>query len=451
MVATRQASAPVAPTPQMIASWDVAQRRAYYNSLPANQRGKVMADYATYRDRMNRAYMQNTFRQLSICPPQSGNALSQVYAVGTQLTYNVKTAQNAFLEGFIVRLDVFLDLAAGTGATYALSDAGVLALINEIDLLYGNMQLRMRPYSLQYYPQITDWLGAIDPFYTVPSGFRSITTLQNYLKNTPTLTAGANREFLLEFYVPLNMFSPVDPRGLLPIMSGETTAQININTCPTLLGNDPIISPLYASGGTGNAVTLNATPGTVQVIACYRDGTTGDGSTKMALDLAGLPTIQWDIDPPLVNLQSGNIFLQKINKAEGLIFCLLSVVDGVNPGKLAAYSNIAVIELAKDSSGTNLFWKYGTGTNISVLEYFAQLRRQFGQDLITEGVIPIVYAPSKAVANPGNLNGTAVLNTRTSGWTDVNYGIQVTATGANASTRVENHLIFINNTGLIAG
>lgn len=451
MVATRQASAPVAPTPQMIASWDVAQRRAYYNSLPANQRGAAMQSYANYRDRMNRAYMQNTFPLLSVCPPQSGNALSQTYAVGDQLTYNVKTAQNAFLEGFIVRVSVNLNLATGTGATYALTDAGALALIQEIDLLYGNTQLRMRPYSLQYYPTITKWLGALDPFYSVPSGFHSDTTLQAYMKSTFPVSTG-NQTYTYEYFVRLNMFSPVDPRGLLPIMSGETTAQININTCPTLMGGDPINNVLYdAGGGSGNAVTLQATPGTIQVIAVYRDGTTGDGSTKMALDLAGLPTIQWDIDPPLNNLQSGDIFLQKINKAEGLIFCLLSVVDGVDPGKFAAYSNIDVIELAKDSAGTNLFWKYGQGTNIDVLEYFAQLRRQFGQDLITEGVIPIVYAPSKAIADPSNLTGSAVLNTRTSGWTDVNYGIQVAAIGNNANPRVENHLIFINNTGLIAG
>lgn len=450
VMAPGRVSAPTALTPQQLANMDVGQRRAYFNSLPASQRASQQAAWNVYRNRMNDEYMRTTLRKYAICPPQSGNALNQPYATGAQLTYNVPTSENAFLEGFLIRVSVNLNFAAGTGATYALTDAGVLALITEIDLLYGNTQMRFRPYILKYLPILLKWMGAIDPFWTPPTGFIQNANVQSYLATTFPVTTG-NQTWTFEFRVPLNILSPTDVRGMLPAMSGETTAQININTAAALMGNDPELSPTFASGGTGNAVTLQGTPGTVQVIAYYRDGVSLMGAARQGLDLSGLATVQWDIDPPLNNLGTGNVFRQRINKAETIAFSLLTVVDGVSAGKFALYSNIQRLELDKDSSGNNVFWAFGNNTNIDVREYFAELRRIYGQDFPTEGFIPIVHATGWSVPDPDNQSGIMYMNTNPSGWTDINYGIQVGATGNNGNPRVVNHLIFINDAGLIAG
>lgn len=443
-------NAPASLTPQQLAAMDVQDRRAYFNSLPPSQRASQQSAWQTYRDRMNDTYMRSTVRHMAICPPQSGNALTQAFATGAQLTYNVPTSENAFLEGFIVRVSVNLNFAAGTGATYALTDAGPLALINEIDVLYGNTQQRFRPYILKYLNILLKWLGQIDPFYTVPTGFISDTNVQTYSTTTTPVTSG-NQTWTFEFRVPMNILSPTDVRGLLPIMSGETTAQVVINTCQSLMGNDAELSPTFASGGTGNSVTLQGSPGTVQVIAYYRDGVSLMGAARQGLDLAGLPTVQWDIDPPLNNLQTGNVFRQRINKAETIAFSILTLLDGVAAGKFSAYSNLQRLELDKDSSGNNVFWAFGNNTNISVLEYFLELRRIFGQDMPQEGIIPLVYAPAWSVPDPDNMTGIMFLNTMPSGWTDINYGVQIGATGSNANPRVVNHLIYINPQGLIAG
>lgn len=452
MAAAPVASAPAPLTPAQLAAMDVNQRRSYFQSLPGDKRQAAQSAYATYRDRQNRNYMLTTIPKLSVCPPQSGNALNQTFALGSQLTYNVKSAENAFLEGFIVQVSVNLNFAVGTGAAYAVSDAGPLALIQEIDLLYGNTQMRFRPHFLREYYTLMKYLGWIDALNSIPTGFNKDNTLQAYINNGQVVTTG-NQTWTFEFYVPCNLLSPVDPRGMLPIMGGETTAQINIICASSLMSNDPILTPVYANGGTGNAVTLQGSAGTVAVLAVYRDGITLAGPARQGLDLSGLPTVQVDMDPPLNNLLSGNIYRQKFNKAEVLAFSFLHVVDGVAAGKLAAYTNMQVLELDKDSSGNNLFWKYGVGTNISVLEFFAQLRRKFGQDIGggREGVIPVVYAPSFNTVDPDSQSGIGFMNTTAKGWTDVNYGLQVGATGANGNPRVENHLIYINPVGLIAG
>lgn len=445
-------SAPTAYTPAQLAAMDVTSRQAYFSSLPNNQQKGAMDAFQSYRNQANRHYMRTTLRKFAVCPPQSGNALSQTYASGQTLTYNVPTAENGFLEGLIFRLTVNLNFAAGTAATYALNPAGVLALIQEIDVLYGNIQMRFRPYVMKYIPLLLNYVGTVEPGFPPLTGAFVDATVNAYAANGGTypVTTG-NQTWTFEFRIPFNLLHPTDVRGMLPIMSGETTAQINVVTAQTLMGNDPILNPIYASGGTGNAVTLQGTPGTVQVLAYYRDGVSLLGPARQGLDITGLPTVQWDIDPPLNNLQSGQVFRQKINKAETIAICLLTLVDGVAQGKYSTYNNITSLELDKDSSGSNVFWKYGLGTNLSVNEFFLEQRRVIGQDMPDEGIIPLVVGPTYSSADPAVLDGIAYMDTRPSGWTDINYGIQVAATGVVANARVETHLIFINPVGLIAG
>lgn len=455
-MAVQTLQAPTASTPAQLAAMDVSQRQAYFASLPASQQASQQAAFANYRNSMNRQYMRTTLRKFAVCPPQSGNALSQVYATSTQLTYNVPTSENAFLEGLLFRVSVNLNFATGTAATYSLNPSGPLSLIQEIDVLYGNMQMRLRPYILKYLPILLNYGGVVEPGFPPLSGLFTNATIQSYAANGGSYSvATGNQTWTFEFRLPMNLLHPNDVRGMLPIMSGETTAQINVITCSALMGNDPVQSPVFASGGSGNAVTLQGTPGTIQVIAYFRDGVSLMSPTRQGLDISGLPTVQWDIDPPLNNLQSGQLFQQKINKSETIAICLLTLIDGMTLGKYSTYNNITTLQLAKDSSGTNVFWKYGLGTNVSVNEFFLDgVRRVIGQDLPDEGIIPVVVAPTYNVADPAILDGVNYMNTMPSGWTDINYGVQVGSVGTQGGTvapRVENHLIFINPVGLIAG
>ena len=461
-------SSPTPLTPAQLAAMDVSQRRAYFASLPPDMQASQQAAWNTYRASMNRNYMRTTLRKYAVCPPQSGNALNQAYAVATQLTYNVPTAENGFLEGFFVRCALTVTLGAGTTPTYALTPSAPLSAIQEIDVLYGNIQMRFRPYVLKYVWQIVTYAygGTIAPSWPVigAGGAASVMSLQhvatidNYLgSNTSGLpsypVAVAANTWNFEFEVPMTVLHPQDVRGMLPIMSGETTAQINIITASTFMGNDPILSPVAVTAGTG---ALTSVTGTVQVIAYYRDGVSLLGPARQGLDIVGLPTVQWDIDPPLNNLLSGQVFRQKINKAENIAIGLLTIVDGIQATKYATVANLAEIELAKDSSGTNKFWQFGLGTNIQVPEFFAEFRRVIGQDF-DEGILPIMVGPIYMEPDPLMQTGIASMNTLPSGWTDINYGLQLTSVGSGlintlaCNPRVECHLIFVNPVGLIAG
>jgi hypothetical protein len=447
---------------------DVSQRRAYFASLPPDQQASQQAAWNTYRASMNRNYMRTTLRKYAVCPPQSGNALNQAYATGTQLTYNVPTAENAFLEGFFVRCALTVTLATGTSPTYGLSPSAPLSSIQEIDVLYGNIQMRFRPYILKYVSQLQlyAYLGTVLPAWPVLTAgaaatvqqLQHVATIDNYLgsnsSGVPSYpVAVAANTWNFEFEVPMTVLHPQDVRGMLPIMSGETTAQINIITASTFMGNDPILSPVVVTSGTG---VLTSVTGTVQVIAYYRDGVSLLGPARQGLDIVGLPTVQWDIDPPLNNLLSGQVFRQKINKAENIAIGFLTVVDGIQATKYATVANLAELELAKDSSGTNKFWQFGLGTNIQVPEFFAEFRRVFGQDF-DEGIVPIILGPTYMESDPLASTGIASMNTLPSGWTDINYGLQLTSVGSGTinslacNPRVECHLIFVNPVGLIAG
>ena len=467
-------TSPTPLTPAQLAAMDVNQRRAYFSSLPADQQQSQQAAYNIYRNQSNRNYMRTTLRKYAVCPPQSGNALNQPYATATQLTYNVPTAENGFLEEFIIQVSLTVTLAAGTSATYQLNAAAPLNVIQEIDVLYGNIQMRFRPYILRYLKQLLGYNMPFEPGEPVIAGAQHLGVIDNYLMSnssgTPSypVAVGANT-WKFEVVIPMTILHPQDVRGMLPIMSGETTAQINIITASAFVGFDPILSPI-GGGPTGSGGALTSVTGTVAVIAAYRDGVSLMGPARQGLDIIGLPTVQWDIDPPLNNLVSGSVIRQKINKAENLAIGLLTVMDGTGASAgrastingFGTIANFAEIELAKDSSGTNKFWQFGLGTNVGVNEYFAEIRRILGQDL-DEGIIPFVYAPVWTIPDPQHLDGIMYLNTLPSGWTDVNYGLQVTSIGNGgtaASTlaspgavnaRVECHLIFINPIGLIAG
>jgi len=110
-----------------------------------------------------------------------------------------------------------------------------------------------------------------------------------------------------------------------------------------------------------------------------------------------------------------------------------------------------------DSTGANPFWRYGVGTNMSIQEYFTDMRDQINQDL-DEGIIPLVFAPIDHEADPNNLNGTNVLNMDPSTgagnfWSDVHYGLQFNSLGSTLSgvtPRCIMHLVWVSNQGLVA-
>lgn len=445
--------APQVITSQQLAAMDPVSRQAYFNSLPADQRAQALAAWQQTQNMLNRSYMKNTLRKIAVCPQSSGGALSQTYSQGAQLPFTIPSAQNAFCEGIIIRASLTATFATGTSAVYGGTAGAPYTLFDNIQVNYNGVQLRLRPYILREFYKLAGFLQ--HEWNVAPYAGNSISSLSSYLFSSLPVS-GSSQTITLEFYIPFNALHPQDVKGMLPIMGGETQAQVLVTCAPQVLGGDPILNTWYAVSGTGHSVTF-AAPSNVQVYAVYRDGTSLMSPALKNLDLTGLGTVQWQIDVPLTNITSGTTYRQKVAIVGQHYYVFLTLVDGQQSNKFSTLANLNAIEADKDSVGASKFWAYGQGTNLSVDEYYAQFRNAWGmvnigQDL-SEGVTPVVYAPTYMEADASNESGTQYLDTTTAGWTDFHYGVQfnsLASTVSGVTPRVETHCIYVNPAGLVS-
>lgn len=440
-------SAPTLLTAPQIAAMDAGQRQAYFNELPAEARQQQMAAYRAFQNRMNQSYMKNTVTKMAVCPQASGGGFSQVYSAGATLPFTVPSSQNAFLQGFWLRMNIVYTLATGTSAVYALNAAAPWSLIDNIVLQYNGTQLRFKPYIMRTYARLTG-----DSAMTWPNAVlagQSNADLNSYLSTNLVTTAGSQQTATLEMYIPLNALHPQDVRGLLPVMGGETAAQVVVTCAPQAIGPDPILNTWSAVSGSAHSVSF-ANTSTVQIYSVYRDGTSMRGPALLGCDLSGLGTVQYAIDVPLTGLTANNILSQKLSIMDQLHYVILTVVDGNQSTSFTANTNFAVIQLSKDAVGSNIFWKFGTGTNLSTEEFFNTKVRQVIKQDLDPGILPLAYSPIDNQAAPSDQEGTHFLNTGLNGWPDVHYSIQLNTVGSvsGITPRVECHVIFNNSAGL---
>lgn len=419
-----------------------AQRAAYLQTLVPAQRSSVIISLRTAQARLNRIYMINTIRQRAVAPQASGGALTQTYSPGTVLTFGVPSAQNAFCEGVWIRAVLTVTLAAGTAAVYAKNAAAPLSVFDNIQVLYNGVQHNFRPYILSHLNRMSGRLRSAIP-YTVLAG-QTVTTNDSYRNTGQPVTAGAGNSWTFEFFVPFNLMGPNDARGLLPTMSGETQLQVAVTCAPSanVMGNDPILNVLSVTSGSGHTIAVT---GTVACYAQYRDGQSLDRNALLGLDISGLATTQLVRDTVLTGLTNATTYRQKVNIVGRMPWYLLTVIDGNQSNKFSANSNIAVIELNKDSAGQNSFIKYGTGTNMSPYEFWLDLYMKFGQD-IDEGILPIMTGPISGVNDIDDYSGTQALVVGKGGWNDFVYGVQLTSVSglAGITPRVETHAVLLN-------
>jgi hypothetical protein len=423
------------------------------NIKDPNQQASLQAALALQAQKMaNRLYMGRTIRKLS--PALTNGVPTQAYAVNTPFTFNLSTSLNGYCEGIIVRVVLNYNLAAGTAAVYGLTGSGKMGIIDTVEVRYNKSQIKIRPVDLRE----LSLAGALDE-WVIPNQVlvgQQDATIQAYLNPTMPVATGAQTTNL-EFFLPFNLISPKDPRGLLPLMAGDTGLQVLINTPVALLApgdgantGDSLLNAIYPISGTGHAIS--AITGTIQVDAVFRDGDTFTQTAKMPFNIALLEgTFQAQIDQVLAPLVANTIQLTKLNIMGRHYYVLLKVIDALQPTSFATQANIAVIMASKDAAGGNVFFKYGTQTNMSVYDY--QFITRFGksQDL-DPGCFLMVEAPTDSAGTAFSplREGDGYLDNTRTGWADWRYGVNATTVGVLGSgPRIEPTCFYVNPTGLV--
>jgi len=398
----------------------------------------------------NRKFMALALNKEALAQQANGGANSQAWVAGQPLVYNMPSTNNAYLTGFWLRFTGTVTLPAGTGAAYALTAAGQLALYDSVQVLVNGKQHDFRPYIMKYLVQLMGQSQQVQPRLVVAG--QTDSPYQAYLNTgLPTLVAVNATTFAL--WCPMNLIHPQDVRGILSIQNGQSPVQVIVNCAGAVIGPDPELNAIYLTAGT------NTVPATVaaqiSVIAIYKDGQSYAQRDPLVPNLGGMETCQLLRDNQLSNMQTGQIMSGKITYLHKIPWLIVVAIDGNQSNKFSATTNIQVLRTTTDQNGLHPFIQYGLNSNMDVKEFYTDLSGAGGgllkQD-IDEGVFPFVYGPIFQQAEAGVQEGAHYLNmTQDTGWTDWHYGIQFAALGQGAGgsagiqPRCTVHVVILND------
>ena len=423
--------------------------------LPQQQQQQVQQQLQLMaRRQANLRYMKECI--IKKAPALTNGLPTQSFVPSTPLTFNLPQPNNAFARGLIIRTTVAYTLATGTSATYGLTAAGALGLYDTIEVKYNKSQIKFRPLWLRHLALA----GALRQ-YTIPTiastdgGGQSDANYASYFSPAMPTATGA-QTYQQDIWIPFNWLAPYETRGLLPAMPGETGIQVVATTAASIFGPDPVFNCIYATGGSGNAVS--AVSGTVKVLMVYSDGEVYSQPSALPYDMTVLQgTIQAQMDAPLTSLVTGAAQVNRggLNILGQHMYVGILLVDGNQSNAYSLTSNLLYLSSDKDSVGANSFWKYGQGTNMDVQEFMADARFSHNNHDLDEGVFFFVEAPirNQAVNGVASMPDPAYgqyLDNTVNGWPAWHYGFSITSQNGlgTVTPRAEPFCIYVNPVGL---
>ncbi|MBX6773087.1 MAG: hypothetical protein IRY83_15280 [Chloroflexi bacterium] len=443
-------SAAMLLSPQQIAQLPTAQQQQYLASLPPQQRQAIAAQVAQIQaQQANQEAMRKSLRKYAYCPVTGGSGTTATYTSGQVLSFDLPVVGSGYACGLLIHYNITFTPANGTSAAYAINQAAPWNIFSQIELDYNGVQIRTHPYILKILDQLRGYGRAAQNAVVLGSGNSLIN--QN-INNLPSLTVGSANTWSGMMYLPLNALGTATVPGLLPIMGVGNRPQLKLTCAPSFLGPDPLLNPLSPAGGSGNAVTINS--GSVFVDVHYLDGTNLQSPAPYAISLQGQPTLQYYWDTPLAPLTSGSNNRQHINTLLEHWFVVSVVIDGQQSNTfVSSVANIQAIQLSPDSVGQQSLINYGFGNNLTIYDYYNDIRRLTGQDL-DAGVIIWVAGNLQGVNDPDSRMGAQPLNMRDGGFPAATHAYQIGTVGtsiAGLTPRVETFLISMNYDGLRLG
>lgn len=455
-------------TPAQIANLPPQQQSAYMKSLSPAEQQMVAAEIANQKTANNRMFLRKAIERVAYCPVAGGSGNSAIYQSGTTLVFDLPVIGGGYAKGLLVRYNISYTPATGTAAAYSFNAGAPFNIFSEVQVVYNGAQLRTHPYIFKVLDQVQGY-GKYPAGNGVPANMENIAAINTQLgvnapaagalENTQvpaSITAGSANTLQGFMYIPLNAIGLDTVPGLLPIMGVGNKPQLKLICAPAFMCNDPLLCPIYASGGTAGWAATVANTSTISVDVVYQDGTTMSDPNGVALDLTTEPTLQYYWDTPLNPLNAGLLQRQHISTLLEHWYVISVLIDGQTAGKFSTIANVTAFQLSADSVGQLNFYSFNVANNIPIYDYYDRLvRRVHGQDL-DQGVFLWVDAPARGVLDSDNRNGLQVLNMQPGGYPAATHAYQVTGVGglaptdggAKATPRVETFLISMNYNGL---
>lgn len=453
-------------TPAQIANLPPQQQTAYMNSLSPAERQLVASEIANKKQQDNRVFLRKSIERIAYCPASGGSGNTQVYTPGTTLVYDFPVIGGGYAKGLLIRYTLNLTFATGTSAAYALNQAAPFNIFQELQVVYNGQQIRTHPYVMKVLDQVAGY-AKYPQMNGVVANLQNSATVNNFLGvNAPAAgvinntfngsTATGAQTWTGAMYLPLNAIASDTVPGLLPVMGVGNKPQIKLICASSFLGNDPLLNPVYASGGSAGWAVTVANTSTVSVDMVYHDGTTLSDPNGVAMDLTAEPTLQYYWDTPLNPLSANLLMRQHISTLLEHVYVISVLIDGQTAGKFSTIANITQMQLSADSVGQQNFMSFNIANNIPVGDYYDRMiRRVHGQDL-DEGVFLWVDGPCRGTRDADDRTGVQTLNMQPGGYPASTHAYQVSAVGglsptdggAKATPRVETFLLSLNYNGL---
>lgn len=430
-------------SPQQYASLSPSQQQAYLRTIPPDQQAALVSAATQLVQNANRQFMAKGIRKIAPLANAAGAGYSQNYVAGSTLIYDLPVIAGGVAAELLLVYSLTVNPATGAGAAYGVSVAAPENIFQEIDVTYNGTQVRALAYFYRVLSVLRGWNR---PKPGLVIGGQANTNVTNYTNSGQPITINTNNTWAGVLRIPLNAIAKDDFRGVLPINAQGTKPQLRVQCAQNFMSNDPLLSPMFANGGTGNAVTVT---GTVKAFVEFIDGTATDQLMNLGLNLAGQPTVQVAWDQPLNPLSANLLQRQRIVNLKKHVYVASIVIDGQALGKFSTIPNITGLQLAMDDSGQNVFKAFGLQTNVDVQLFWEQQRNNIlGQD-VDEGVILWHPGPLVNVQNPSSHMGPQILDMTPGHWTAATHAYQVAAVGAQSGVtpRVETFVAYINDGG----
>jgi len=432
----------LALTPAQILSLPPDQQQQYIAGLSPQMQAIYQQEIVNMQ---NADFMRNSLERTSQCFVTGGSGQNAAYSAGTTLSFDLPTTQG-FAKGVLIEYNLTVTPAAGTNATYQMTQAGLFSLFSRLELDYNGPQIVTHPIIAKFLDMTKGFVRGAQN--RVLAGNNSSAIAASDTGITP-LVPGAGNVWKGYIYLPFNPLSDESPYGLLPINGVGNRPQLKLTCNPNMYGVDPFLNGICAgaNNGSGNSVTIT---GNVNVDCVFLDGTNMDQVAAKALaNWQGMPTIQyyWESSLTPFNANVLNRFTMSTKLEHWYAFAI--VIDGQQSSTfLSSLSNLQAFGLSPDPTGQQYFVNYNISNNEATTNYYDRfIRRPFGQDL-DEGVVAWVAAPGRGVVDADNKNGTQYLNMYSGGFPATSHIYQVGATGSVCTPRVELLLISKNNAGL---